>query len=169
MLNAILLAMALCDGFTPGAGSKAIDAGVFIPGLHCPAAGPGDGKCQEWAGLRPDIGACESGLLAQVPVVVTQNINLSWVDNSNNEDGFAVLLKKADGTYQEIGRVAPNVITYATSVVGAVGSNWCFAVLAFNKAGNSARSNDGCAAVQPPPEVIPTAPSGTKAVPVALS
>jgi len=39
--------------------SAAIDAGEIIPGLHCPAAGPGDGTCVEWYGKAPDIGACE--------------------------------------------------------------------------------------------------------------
>lgn len=41
-------------------GSPAIDAGALIPGVHCLAAGKGDGRCVEWSGKAPDIGACES-------------------------------------------------------------------------------------------------------------
>lgn len=44
------------------AGSPAIDTGALIPGFHCPTAGKGDGKCVEWTGSAPDIGACEFGL-----------------------------------------------------------------------------------------------------------
>lgn len=44
-------------------GSPAIDAGVIIPGIHCPQVGPSllaDGSfCVEWSGKAPDIGACE--------------------------------------------------------------------------------------------------------------
>lgn len=43
--------------------SPAIDAGVWVEGINCPAPGPGPaqnvGYCQEWYGQKPDIGACE--------------------------------------------------------------------------------------------------------------
>lgn len=51
--------------------SPAIDAGVIIPGHHCPAPGTSVGQprnleagwldtnCHEWYGAAPDAGACE--------------------------------------------------------------------------------------------------------------
>lgn len=50
---------ACAQGFMLRPDSPAIDAGVIIPGFHCPIAGPGDGTCIPWYGKAPDIGACE--------------------------------------------------------------------------------------------------------------
>jgi hypothetical protein len=57
--------------FTLQSNSDAIDAGVFVEGLHCPAPGPGPaqnvGECKEWYGAAPDIGACE---FIPAPIIV---------------------------------------------------------------------------------------------------
>ena len=52
--------------FTPKLGSPLIDAGKFIPGIHCTTADddaanpmPIDAKCRHWRGTAPDIGAFE--------------------------------------------------------------------------------------------------------------
>lgn len=51
------------SGFALKAGSPAIDAGEYIAGHHCPAAGRNVGQwpsgCVEWNGKAPDLGACE--------------------------------------------------------------------------------------------------------------
>lgn len=71
------------------AGSTAIDTGALIPGFHCPAAGKGDGKCVEWTGNAPDIGACEFGTppgqivsyalaISQTTVAPGANISGTW-------------------------------------------------------------------------------------------
>ena len=36
------------------------DQGLFIPEIHCPTAGPNLGGCQEWLGIAPPIGACDT-------------------------------------------------------------------------------------------------------------
>ncbi|MBI2499861.1 right-handed parallel beta-helix repeat-containing protein [Candidatus Woesearchaeota archaeon] len=47
------------DAFSLKQGSVLIDAGVFIPEIHCPNPGPDSSGCREWYGLAPDIGAFE--------------------------------------------------------------------------------------------------------------
>lgn len=65
-----LTALVICSGFNLGSGSPAIDAGIYIPGFHCPVPGPGNGTCVPWNGTKPDIGACESsGTDTTSPVV----------------------------------------------------------------------------------------------------
>jgi hypothetical protein len=48
------------EDFRLRASSPAIDAGVLIPGIHCPTAGANPGQdCVEWYGSAPDIGPYE--------------------------------------------------------------------------------------------------------------
>src|SRR6266545_5008873 len=61
----IMLALALnpycaVSGFDLQATSLAIDAGVLIPEIHCAEPLPTENTdCVPWAGIAPDIGACE--------------------------------------------------------------------------------------------------------------
>jgi len=75
----------------------------------------------------------------------TATIQLNWQDTSNNEDGFNVYKKLGDNSYELLGKVAANALTYSHQLTGPEGSSHCFAVTAFNKGGESARSNDACA------------------------
>jgi predicted phage tail protein len=71
-------------------------------------------------------------------------INLSWTDNSNNEDGFKIERKTTvSGTYSEIAQVGPNIATYnSTSLSG--GTQYCYRVRSYNTAGNSSYTNESC-------------------------
>lgn len=86
---------------------------------------------------------------------------LSWIDTSDNEDGFTIFLKKGDGSYQEIGKAPKDATGYEVTIFAAEGTNWCFAVDAYNEGGHSAKSNDACAMV---PVSIPAAATGLVAV-----
>jgi Divergent InlB B-repeat domain/FG-GAP-like repeat len=74
-------------------------------------------------------------------------LQLSWHDNSNNEDGFKIERKTgANGTFTEVARPGPNVTVYNdTGLAG--GATYCYRVRAFNSAGNSAYTPEGCATV----------------------
>ena len=56
------------DEFSPkDAASPLVNAGLFIPGIHCPLADdngqdPNDTTCRHWMGAAPDIGPYEFGL-----------------------------------------------------------------------------------------------------------
>ena len=77
------------------------------------------------------------------PISNTQ-INISWTDNSTNEDGFKIERKTtSSGTYSEIAQVGSNVTSY-NSISLSGGTQYCYRVRSYNGAGNSAYSNESC-------------------------
>ncbi len=81
-------------------------------------------------------------------------VNLSWADNSNNEDGFYVY--KWDGaSWSQLGLVGPNVTTYADSS-GQCNKTYYYLVAAYNSHGSSNWSNmakattGSCGSLAPP-------------------
>lgn len=81
---------------------------------------------------------------------------LSWVDNSDNEEGFRVYRAQGvGGTFTEIAVVGPNVTTY-TDPLG--GPGFCYRVTAYNSAGESQPSNNACLLL-----MVPTPPTLTVA------
>ncbi len=80
--------------------------------------------------------------------VSTSQINLSWADNSGDEDGFKIERKTgANGTYAEIISLGSNATSYSNTGLAA-GTNYVYRVLAFNAGGNSAYSNEASATTQ---------------------
>ncbi|MGH7770599.1 MAG: InlB B-repeat-containing protein [Candidatus Binatia bacterium] len=72
-------------------------------------------------------------------------LQLSWADNSNNEDGFKVeRATGATGTFTQIALTGANVTSLADSNATA-GTNYCYRVRAYNTGGDSAYSNAACA------------------------
>ena len=84
-------------------------------------------------------------------------VDVRWIDNSTNEDGFRVQRSSDLGsTWTSVGTVGPNV---TSSLDGGLASEQqvCYRVIAFNAGGNSAPSNDDCTA----PPAAPTGLSAT--------
>lgn len=76
--------------------------------------------------------------------------NLTWQDNSDNEDGFKIERKTPSipgDTFGEIAQVGAGVETYKDTV--ADGQERCFRVRAFNAAGDSAFTNEACGLPKP--------------------
>jgi hypothetical protein len=72
-------------------------------------------------------------------------INLSWTDNSDNEEGFKVERKSgAEGSYSLIATTAGNVASYSDSNLSA-STVYFYRVLAFNSEGESSYSNEASA------------------------
>jgi hypothetical protein len=69
-----------------------------------------------------------------------QTAQLKWEDASDNEEGFRIYRIMAKDT-KKIAEVGPNVTTYVDkdALSGA-----CYAVSAFNSAGESSPSNTAC-------------------------
>lgn len=90
-------------------------------------------------------------------------LQLSWVDVSNNEDGFKIersgggksKKKSKKAKFKQIATPGANVTTYTDTSV-QMGATYCYRVRAYNRAGNSAYSNPACALV--PMNVV--APAG---------
>lgn len=73
--------------------------------------------------------------------------NLSWQDNSGNEDGFIVeSAPNALGTFSVLGKTGANVSTFSDP---ASAPGKCYRVAAFNLVGQSGYSNVACAATAP--------------------
>ncbi len=87
--------------------------------------------------------AAPSGLSASA--VSNQRIDLTWSDNSNNENGFRV--ERAVGTsgaFAEIDVIAEDLTSYASTGLLA-DTEYCYRVRAFNAEGDSAYTNESCA------------------------
>ncbi len=90
--------------------------------------------------------------------VQAESIQVTWTDNSANEDGFRIERKvNTNGTYSTIASVGPDVSSYSDSSV-ASSITYCYRVRAFNSVGNSAYTNEACKMPEttPPPPEPPT-------------
>jgi Divergent InlB B-repeat domain len=75
-------------------------------------------------------------------------LQLAWSDNSNNEVGFKIERKAGtSGNYAEIITLGINATSYTDSGL-TDGATYCYRLRAFNSAGNSAYSPEGCATVK---------------------
>ena len=118
--------------------------------------------------LAPPAPAAPSGLTA-TPSSHTQ-VDVSWSDNSNSEDGFRV--ERCTGTgctsFSEIFAAGPNVVAYSDTGRAAL-TVYRYRVLAFNAGGSSAYSNIASATTPAAPLQPPTAPSNLSGTPTSYS
>ncbi len=71
-------------------------------------------------------------------------LTLTWTDNSTNEDGFSIERKIGPtGTFAQIATIGANATSYIDSTVASA-TTYCYRLLAFNVAGNSAYSSEAC-------------------------
>ena len=68
-------------------------------------------------------------------------IKLSWIDNSANEDGFAIERRLDSDAWVEIGKAAANAVTFS-DLSPVAGKKHAYRVFAFNAAGKSAPSSE---------------------------
>ncbi len=105
-----------------------------------------------------------SGLSASA--VSSTQINLSWTDNSGNEDGFKIERSlSATSGFLQIAAVGANVTTYSDTGVGPDTTHY-YRVRAYNEAGSSACSNTASATTS---QVVPAPPTNLTAAPASTS
>jgi len=98
--------------------------------------------------------------LSATAVSQTQ-INLSWSDNSNNEDGFKVY---RNGSY--LASVGANVTSYQDTGLSC-GTSYSYFVKAYNAGGESSSSNTTSATTYACPPTAPNPPSNLSATAVS--
>jgi hypothetical protein len=97
-----------------------------------------------------------TGIAGWPLVAAAADFQLSWVDNANNETGFAIERKTGtSGSFSQRATVGANVRSYVDSNLPS-GTTFCYRVRAYNSAGNSAFT----------PEACKTTPSGTTPQPI---
>ena len=109
--------------------------------------------------------AAPSGLAATA--ISQSQINLTWTDNSANEDNFIVARSATSGgPYTDIATLAANATSYSNTGLSA-GTTYYYVVRAANTGGSSANSVQASATTQSVP--VPNAPSGLTATAVSSS
>lgn len=69
-------------------------------------------------------------------VISTSQVNLSWVDNATNEDGYKIERKSGSGSYAVVGSMGVNLTTF--SDLGLTpNTTYTYRVYAYNSTGNS--------------------------------
>ena len=97
--------------------------------------------------------------------VSSSQINLSWTDNANNENGFKVE-QSIDGTnFTQIATLGSNAVSFSVTGLSA-STTYFYRVASFNDAGNSAFSNTASATTSASTP-LPAAPSGLSATAVS--
>ncbi|MDI6791578.1 MAG: fibronectin type III domain-containing protein [bacterium] len=92
----------------------------------------------------------------QAGAVSDSRIDLSWTDNSGNEDGF--IIEKASsgsGPFSELNRVDTGITVYSHTGLTPK-TTYCYRVKAYNGWGNSGPSNIACVTTN---DTFPAAPS----------
>jgi Matrixin/FG-GAP-like repeat/Fibronectin type III domain len=131
--NAIMYAQAHGGGRGATLGSDDIAAVTFLyPGLK--------------SAPTPTAPAAPGSLLAVAGSSTT--INLSWADNSGNEDGFKLERKTGvNGTYSQIATIAAGQTSYANNGLAA-STTYYYRLRSYNTVGNSSYSNEANATTQ---------------------
>ena len=114
--------------------------------------------------VAPVVPAAPSSLSATT--VSSSQINLSWTDNSNNENGFKVEQSTDGTTFVQIATLANNATSHGVTGLSP-STTYFFRVASFNDAGNSQFSNTANATTAPVPPPVPAAPSGLTATAVS--
>ncbi|EEF61713.1 fibronectin type III domain-containing protein [Pedosphaera parvula] len=122
------------------------------------SAGSSANTAQASATTFATIPAAPSSLVAQA-ISATQ-VNLTWVDNANNELNYIVSRgATSGGPYADIATLGASVSSYSDSTC-TPNTTYYYVVRASNTAGASASSNEAMGST---PQVAPVAPSGLAA------
>lgn len=117
-------------------------------------AGESSGYASDNAATPPITSTPNSPSNLVLTVVSNNQIDLEWVDNSNNEDGFRIYRSSSSSIKGALlNTVAPNDTTYSNFGLSA-GTTYHYRVYAYNSAGESTGYASSAAATPTEPVVI---------------
>ena len=135
-----------------------------------------DAKFLRENGAIADYFRIVKGTVAPVPPAAPTNltattfsssqINLSWTDNANNENGFKVEQSTDGIAFTQIAMLASNTVSFSVTGLSA-STTYHYRVVSFNDAGNSSFSNTASATTSAAPPALPAAPSALTATAVS--
>ena len=110
--------------------------------------------------VAPVTPAAPSNLVATT--FSSSQIDLTWTDNSNNENGFKVEQSTDGTTFTQIAMLNSNTVSYPVTALTA-STTYYYRVVSFNDAGNSQYSNMANATTSATPPPLPAAPNALSA------
>jgi parallel beta-helix repeat protein len=167
-VNGMFGSPAMDSEWTPLEGCIAVDKGSNLPS---PYNVDKNGNPRPF-NLVSDMGAIEriTGTTINPPAVpgslaagnvTSTEINLTWIDKCNTEDGFKIERKLSGGSWAEIKTVGVNVTSYK-DVQLSPSTGYYYRVRSFNAGGASAYSNE-CNAVTGSGLTLPATPGSLAA------
>ncbi|MCV6605587.1 MAG: fibronectin type III domain-containing protein [Porticoccaceae bacterium] len=84
------------------------------------------------------------------------NVDLSWTDNSDDEDNFRIERREGGGSFSTLATASANSTSF-TDTTSQPGTDYSYRVIAVNSSGDSAASNEVNISL---PDLAPSAPSG---------
>ncbi len=114
--------------------------------------------------LQGGVPAAPDNLVADA--VSMSRIDLTWWDNSSNEDGFRIERTIGNGAFIQIATIGMGEETYSDTGLAAATLH-TYRVRAYNVSGNSTYSNEAYDTTLPPPP--PAAPSGLVGTPLSAT
>jgi hypothetical protein len=101
----------------------------------------GNSRIRKFVPTAPIIAPTNLTAEATLPAIV----ELNWIDNSNNEDGFRIERMKGSGSFEIVGTVSANTTFYEDVV--DLEADYQYRVKAFNTGNESGYSNAACVTV----------------------
>ena len=159
---------------TPGANTESYsDAGLNpsttytyrVVAYNADGDSPWSNEASATTDALPNPPAAPTDLVATA--AGTEQIDLIWADNADNETGFKIERKTGTDAFAEIATVAADVVSYSDAGLMA-STTYTYRVVAYNGDGNSSYSNDASATTQEEP-TVPAAPSALAASAVSDS
>jgi len=135
-----------------------------------------DAKFLRENGAIADYFRIVKGTVAPVPPAAPTNltattfsssqINLTWTDNANNENGFKVEQSTDGVAFTQIAMLTSNTVSFSVTGLSA-STTYHYRVVSFNDAGNSSFSNTASATTFAAPPPLPAAPTALTATAIS--